>query len=197
MVKFNEGMIGLHKMSNFDPSKERKDMSLKQLCEQIEIGQIVLPVFQTYIRWTAGKMVELFNYQLLGKSSVAPISMNSIDEPVHVVEQISFLDRTLLTKDSLQGRLSVVDGQQRLSANYKAYIDHKDIQNVVLDIRKGMFIELKNSSSPKDFQIPIGKLYNKEHSIYLKYVNSNSFLKDDQIKDLLNSVRKKMSNITM
>lgn len=179
--------------ANFDPSKERKDMKISTLCKEIEKGNIVLPVFQTYIRWTKEKVKDLFNFQLSGKAPVAPISINLIDDPTQVIEQISFLDRRLLNSETLIGKFSVADGQQRLSANYRAYINDPEFKNIVLDLRKGCFIiyDLDVQAEPTNYQIPVGILYNKDLSVYLNYVNSKSTLKKDNVKDVLSTIRKK------
>lgn len=183
----------LMKNATFDPSKERKDKTILSLCQEIEKGNIVLPVFQTYIRWTKEKAKALFNYQLLGKAPVAPISINSIDDPTQVIDQIGFLDRKLLDRSQLVGKFSVADGQQRLSTNYKAYINDPDFRNIVLDLNKGCFIEfdLNIQSNPSNYQIPVGILYNKEQSVFLDYVNSRPTLKKDNVKDVLSTIRKK------
>jgi len=182
--------------ADFDPSRERKDMTIRKLCEDIEEGNIVLPVFQTYIRWTKEKVKELFNYQLFGKAPVAPISINLIDNPGQVIDQIGFLDRRILDKADLVGKYSVADGQQRLSTNYKAYINDPDFKNIVLDLNKGSFIEIDMNvqSEPSSYQIPVGILYNKEQSVFLDYVNSKPSLKKDNVKDVLSSIRKKHQN---
>ena len=36
--------------------------------------------------------------------------------------------------------MSVVDGQQRLTTNYKAYCNHPGFKSVVLDLGKGEFV---------------------------------------------------------
>lgn len=181
----------LMKQATFDPSKERKDLTIQHLCKEIEKGNIVLPIFQTYIRWTKKKAVSLFNYQLSGKAAVSPISINLIDDPSQVIEQISFLDRKLLDTENLVGKLSVADGQQRLSANYKAYTNDPDFENIVFDLHKGMFRIIDIASSPENYQIPVGILYNKDHEVYLDYVNNKNYLKKDNVKDVLSTIRKK------
>lgn len=183
----------LMKQADFDPSKERKEITIRQLCKDIEEGKVVLPVFQTYLRWTKENAKALFNYQLSGKAPVAPVSINQIDDPGQVIEQISFLDRKILDKNDLVGKFSVADGQQRLSANYKAYINDPDFQNIVLDLQKGSFImfDMNIQTQPTTYQIPVGILYNKEQSIFLDYVNSRTSLKKDNVKDVLSSIRKK------
>lgn len=192
----NLNLDELMREADFDPSKERKDMTIRKLCEDIEEGNVVLPVFQTYIRWTKEKVKDLFNYQLSGKAPVAPISINLIDNPTQVIEQISFLDRRMLDKETLVGKFSVADGQQRLSANYKAYINDPELSNIVLDLKKGCFLiyDLNVQTEPTNFQIPVGVLYNKEQSVFLNYVNSKTSLKKDTIKDVLASIRKKHQN---
>ncbi|MCB2356918.1 DUF262 domain-containing protein [Clostridium estertheticum] len=186
----------LMKQADFDPSKERKELTIRKLCEDIEDGSVVLPIFQTYIRWTKEKAKELFNYQLAGKAPVAPISINRIDDPGQVIDQINFLSRKMLDKTDLLGKLSVADGQQRLSTNYKAYINDPDFQNIVLDLQKGSFItfDMNVQTQATTYQIPVGILYNKEQSLFLNYVNSRPSLKKDNIKDLLSSIRKKHQN---
>lgn len=186
----------LMKQADFDPSKERKELTIRKLCEDIENGNVVLPVFQTYIRWTKEKAVDLFNYQLNGKAPVAPISINRIDDPEQVIDQINFLDRKMLDKTDLVGKLSVADGQQRLSTNYKAYINDPDFQNIVLDLQKGSFqtFDMNVQTQAATYQIPVGILYNKDQSIFLDYVNSRPSLKKDNVKDLLSSIRKKHQN---
>lgn len=186
----------LMEQADFDPSKERKELTIRKLCEDIEDGSVVLPVFQTYIRWTKEKAKDLFNYQLAGKAPVAPISINRIDDPGQVIDQINFLDRKMLDKTDLLGKLSVADGQQRLSTNYKAYINDPDFQNIVLDLQKGSFIkfDMNVQTQTTTYQIPVGILYNKEQSVFLDYVNSRPSLKKDNIKDLLSSIRKKHQN---
>lgn len=191
MINMNDVLYQLMQEADFDPSKERKDMTIEKLCKEIEDGNIVLPIFQTYIRWTIPKVIELFNYQLKGKAPVAPISINLIDDPDQVIEQISFIDRKLLSNKEIIGKYSVADGQQRLSANYKAYTNHKDFKDIVLDLKKGKFIELQENHHPSHHQIPVGILYNKDNSVFLQYVNSVNFLKKDHIKDVLSSIRRK------
>ncbi len=55
--------------------------------------------------------------------------------------------------------MSVVDEQQRLTTNYKAYCNHPDLKNVVLDLGKGEFVI--NIESCKKNQILVGILLNK------------------------------------
>ncbi|OPJ63706.1 GmrSD restriction endonuclease domain-containing protein [Clostridium chromiireducens] len=183
----------LMEQADFDPSKERKEITIRELCSDIEKGKIVLPVFQTYLRWTKEKATALFNYQLSGKAPVAPISINLIDDPEQVIEQITFLNREIVNKNDLVGKLSVADGQQRLSTNYKAYINHRHFQNIVLDLRKCKFItfDMNVQTKPTNYQIPVGILYNKDQSVFYEYVNSKNSLKKDDVKDVLSSIRKK------
>jgi hypothetical protein len=182
---------GLMDSALFDASKERRDLNIRRLCEEIEEKNIVLPVFQTYIRWTDEKAAALFNYQLLGSSPIAPISVNIITKPEKVVEQMNFITREVIKGESLKGKSSVADGQQRLSANYKAYTNHPEFKNIVLDVKRGKFVVIEEGSEYEDFQIPVGILYNKDHSVYRNYVEQNEFLKQSEVKDVLSEIRRK------
>ena len=121
------------------------------------------------------KCVELLNYQLLSKSPISAISINIINntDPEYAVPQVSFIDRELL-QNILRGQMSVVDGQQRLTTNYKALLQSSDLKNVVLDLGKGEFII--NTESVRRNQIPVGILLNKDESMLIDYTNQHSSL---------------------
>ncbi|HDX9639382.1 TPA: hypothetical protein ROY14_001441 [Bacillus mobilis] len=175
----------------FDASKERLDLSIRRLCEEIQDKKIVLPVFQTYIRWTDKKVAELFNYQLHGKAPMAPISVNVINKPEKVVEQMNFLTREILDGEEIKNKISVADGQQRLSANYNAYINNIDYAHIVLDLKKGKFIVNEIGTSPESHQIPVGILYNKEQDVFKNYISKVPFLNKEEVKDVLSEIRRK------
>lgn len=185
-IKINKNLIYY---STFDPTKESQPVALKNLCSDIEERKMVLPVFQTYIRWTPEKSVSLLNFQLNGKAPVAPISINKIENTELAVPQLAFLTRDLINQNDLIGKLSVNDGQQRLSCNYKAYIDHEDFKSIVLDITAGKF--LLNPEGLKKSQIPVGKLYNKDESIFDKYIDEHKELQSLEVQRLLTKVRNK------
>ncbi|WP_416187699.1 hypothetical protein [Clostridium perfringens] len=185
-IKINKNLI---QYSNFDPTKESKPVALRDLCNEIEEKKIVLPIFQTYIRWTPEKSVSLLNFQLNGKAAVSPISINRIENKELAVPQICFLTREIIKQDELVGKQSVNDGQQRLSCNYKAYIDHEDFKSIVLDITAGKF--LLNPEGIKKSQIPVGKLYNKEDSVFAEYIAKHKELQPLEIQMLLTKIRSK------
>ena len=45
MILMSNKLKYLMEKADFDPSKERKDMTIRKLCEDIEDGNIILPVF--------------------------------------------------------------------------------------------------------------------------------------------------------
>ena len=185
-IKINKDLV---QYSTFDPTKESQPVALRNLCKDIEERKIVLPVFQTYIRWTPEKSVSLLNFQLNGKAAVSPISINKIENKDLAVPQVSFLTRELINQDELVGKHSVNDGQQRLSCNYKAYIDHEDFKSIVLDITAGKF--LINPEGLKKSQIPVGKLYNKDDSVFDKYIDNHKDLQSLEVQRLLTKIRNK------
>ncbi len=175
--------------SSFDPTKDSKPVALGTLCKEIQENKITLPIFQTYIRWKTEKSVDLLNFQLLGKAAVAPISINVIENEELAVPQVSFIQRERISKDSLSGKQSVNDGQQRLSCNFKAYIDHEEFKCVVLDITTGSFT--MNTGALRKSQIPVGKLYNKDPKVFELYLKEHKDLQAFEAQSLLTRIRNK------
>ena len=179
----------LVEFSTYDPTKDSRQISIKDLCDDIEDGKIILPIFQTFIRWNVQKAVELFNFQLFGKAAISPISINLIENVDLAVKQVTFVERVAIETNSLHGKMSVNDGQQRLTCNYKAYTNHIDFKHVFLDISKGQF--LINKDTRRRGQIPIGILYNKDDVAFKNYCKSNKEFQGFDIMGLLTDVRKK------
>ncbi len=178
----------LFQYASLNPTQKTHSQSMETLCEEIEKNSLVLPVYQTGLRWTKQKNVDLYEFMLSGKAPVAPISMNVIKDVTKAIEQVSFIDRDVIT-DNLAGKSSVTDGQQRLTCLYKAYTNDPDFEDIVFDVSRAKFHTL--NAPIKNYQIPIGILLNKDMGIYYDYMNSNSFLKNDKTKDAVLSVRKK------
>lgn len=57
----------------YDPTKESVTMSIQSICQNVEDNKILLPIFQTGLRWTAQKVIDLLNFQLTGFAPVSPI----------------------------------------------------------------------------------------------------------------------------
>lgn len=196
----------LAKIAAFNPTKRTYQISILSICQKIETQEITLPLYQRDVSWTIQKSVDLINYQLLGKAPVAPISINEINKvenkpnansiiesdsninPDYVV-QVSFIDREIV-ENVKKGQLSVADGQQRLTTNYKAYTNDNEFRNVVLDLTKGCFLMVE--SAIKKNQIPIGMLLNKDDEIFFDYLNNNTLLKQPQVMNLLLQIRNKL-----
>lgn len=159
------------------------------MCSDIESGLITLPLYQRDLSWNISKAVALFNYQMFGKAPVAPISMNQIGD-TNSIPQISFIKRERLSDDEVHGNLSIVDGQQRLTTNYKAYINDVSFKNIVLDVTKAQFKEIKKK--PRENQIPVGILLNKNQSLIRDYLDDLGTI--DELYPALLEVRSKMTN---
>lgn len=182
----------------FDPTKESVTMTIATICQNVKENKIVLPIFQTGLRWTIAKVVDLLNFQLTGFAPVSPISMCKLDfgyvEDKKVInrlgQQLSLLDREYL--DNLRGEVySLTDGQQRVSTNYKCYIGHDDYQKIVLDLSKGKFLNLKDGLFPTEAQIPVGILYNQDMQVFIQYLEKHSELSDYRIGNYINIIRNK------
>ena len=177
--------------ANLNPTKNSRQEYIFTLCECIEKNELTLPLYQRDISWTLHKSVELLNYQLLSKSPISAISINIINNtsPEYAVPQVSFIERELLSS-TVRGQMSVVDGQQRLTTNYKAYCNHPDLKNVVLDLGKGEFII--NTEAYRRNQIPVGVLLNKDDAELINYTANNKTLSAPTIVSALLQIRSKI-----
>lgn len=181
----------LQRAAAFNPTKKSHLMSIFDMCQKIEEETIALPLYQRDLSWTLQKCIDLLNYQLLGKAPVSPISINVINDTDNYVPQVSFVDREILT-DIERGQYSVVDGQQRLTTNYKAYTSHEDFRNIVLDLGKGKFIDIRGAIKPN--QIPVGILLNKDDSVLFDFTTKKASLKAPKVTSLLLQVKSKIKN---
>ena len=177
--------------ANLNPTKNSRQDYVFTLCEYIEKNELTLPLYQRDLSWTLHKCVELLNYQLLSKSPISAIYINVINNTSsdYAVPQVSFIDRKLLP-DIVRGQMSVVDGQQRLTTNYKAYCNHPDLKNVVLDLGKGEFII--NLDEKRKNQIPVGILLNKDDKKLIEYTETNKALSYPIIVNALLQIRNKI-----
>ena len=181
----------LQSAADMNPTKKSTQMSIFDMCDKISKQAISLPLYQRDLSWTLTKCIALLNYQLLGKAPVSPISMNVINNTQEYVPQVSFIDREIINNIE-RGQLSVVDGQQRLTTNYKAYTNDDDFRNIVLDISRGCFIQ--TDTAYKSNQIPVGILLNQSDAVLFEYTNKVSALRKPEITSLLLQVRSKIKN---
>lgn len=182
---------GLMIAATFDPTKRTSLITVADMCRKIEENSISLPLYQRDISWTLQKCIDLLNYQLWGKAPVSPISINVINTVDSAVPQVSFIDREIISTIE-RDQYSVVDGQQRLTTNYKAYCNHDDFRNIVLDLGKGEFTEVRDSI--RSNQIPVGILLNKEDTKLFEYTKAKSALGSADVLSVLLQVRSKMRN---
>lgn len=179
----------LSEAAAFNPTKQSQIKSVQDMCQDIESGKITLPLYQRDLSWKLDKAVALLNYQMFGKAPVAPISMNRIGKS-NVIPQITFINRQRIpTTQSLDGNLSIVDGQQRLTTNYKAYINDPTFKDIVLDVTQAKFRFIKHQPRPN--QIPVGILLNKDQRKLREYLEGEGQLGD--LYPTLLEVRSKMT----
>lgn len=181
----------LTQAASFNPTEKSHKMTVLDMCKKIETKEISLPLYQRDVSWTKRQAIELLNYQLLGKAPVAPISMNIILDTDDYVPQVSFDDREMIDASKVEkGQMSVVDGQQRLTTNYKAYSNSDDFRNIVLDVARGRFL-LEDGAFTKS-QIPVGMLLNKEDSVFYEFLTKNNMMKDPSFMTILVQCRSKI-----
>lgn len=175
-----------------DPTKETIQKSISQLCQEVESEQIIMPIFQRDLAWTTKKKVDLYNFQLNGFAPVSPISMNRTGPKSLDMPHVTLLNRIEI-EELQEGKLSVIDGQQRISTNYQAHTNDESIREIVLDITRGKFLDLKGNDIKKN-QIPVGVLYNKEPRTYTEYIRANPLLSEFDVSSLLGQIRTKFLN---
>lgn len=179
--------------ASFNPTEKSHKMTVLDMCKKIETLDITLPLYQRDVSWTISQSIDLLNYQLLGKAPIAPISMNIILNKNDFVPQVSFVDREMLEENDVEkGQMSVVDGQQRLTTNYKAYSNNDDFRNIVLDVARGKFLLVEGAFTRS--QIPVGMLLNREDSVFYDYLAKNNMMKDSALMTTLVQCRTKIRN---
>lgn len=186
MLAINEN---IRKYTTKDPSKASQSKSISNLCDDVETGKLTLPVFQTYVRWPLSKCVELLNFQLSGDAPVSPISINVINDLSIAIPQVSFIERSLIPTSLLISKYSLIDGQQRITCNYKAYTNHEDFKCIVFDLEDGEF--KINEKSIEKHQIPVGILYNKNQNVLIEYIKNNEQFKPFEVYQVLTDIRTK------
>lgn len=164
--------------TGFNPTKKTHQMDIATMCQKIKENKITLPLYQRDLSWTLQKAVDLFNFQLFGKAPVSPISINEISNVTeNYVPQVSFLTRELIDPNDIRGdHDSVVDGQQRLTTNFKAYINHESFRNIVLDVSRGTFKIIDGYIANN--HIPVGILFNEDESALTKYLQEKGTFND-------------------
>ena len=187
-MRINKELV---KATSFNPTMKSHQISIIDMCRKIDDQSISLPLYQRALSWTITKSVALLNYQLLGKAPVSPISINVILNAQDCVPQVSFIDQELLSNIE-RGQYSVVDGQQRLTTNYKAYVNHEDFRNIVLDLEKGIFSEVQGVI--RNSQIPVGVLLFKDDTLFFEYAKKRSSLRAPEVMNLLLQIKSKIRN---
>lgn len=187
-MKINNKIVAA---TSFNPTKKSHQMSITDMCRKIKENKITLPLYQRDLSWNLNKAVSLLNYQLFGKAPVAPISINQISDTSFIVPQVEFISRELISNELIKSdHQSVVDGQQRLSTNFKAYTNHEDFTNIVLDVSTASFKII--TMSPRKYQIPVGILLNENPELLREYLKERNVLND--LFTILIEVRSKISN---
>lgn len=174
---------------SFNPTKKSHQLSISDMCLDIKNNKITLPLYQRDLSWSLSKSISLLNYQLFGKAPVAPISINQMSSKRAVVPQVSFIDRELIDSSLIEAdHHSVVDGQQRLSTNYKAYINHEDFRNIFLDVSAAKFKLVETGL--KDYHIPVGVLLNQDESMLLRFLQEKDLI--EKLFPILVQIRSKI-----
>lgn len=169
---------------NMNPTRNTRNLTVENLCNMIDGGTLTIPLYQRDVSWTKQKCVELLNYELLWKSPISAISVNVINntDSDFAVPQVSFIDREVMP-NMVRGQFSVVDGQQRLTTNYKAFCNNDDLRDIVLDLGSGKFVI--TTENIRGNQVPVGILMNRDSGKLISYVQSKRGMDNDVMAFLL------------
>lgn len=185
-MRINKQLIAATK---FNPTKKSHQQSIADMCRYIKENRITLPLYQRDLSWNLAKSISLLNYQLFGQAPVAPISINQISDTTLAVPQVSFINREIVDHNTIRAdHQSVVDGQQRLSTNYKAFTNHEDFRNIFLDVSAAKFKLV--DTSIKDQHIPVGILLNEDSALLLQYLEDKQLT--TELYPILIEVRSKI-----
>ncbi|MGC6768806.1 GmrSD restriction endonuclease domain-containing protein [Enterococcus sp. LJL51] len=186
MVRINKKIVAA---VGFNPTKKSHQLSILDMCKYIKRNKITLPLYQRDLSWNVQKSMALLNYQLFGKAPVAPISINQMSTGINAVPQVSFINRELIDSNQIEAdHQSVVDGQQRLSTNYKAYTNHEDFRNIFLDVSAAKFKIVDGSI--KDYHVPVGVVLNEDDGVLLHHLQEKDLVQE--LFPILTQVRSKM-----
>lgn len=181
-----------------DPSRDTVIMTIEDICRKVGEGKIVMPIFQTGLRWSPEKIRDLLSFQMIGFSAISPVSMCHLDfgfEPDETMYKKYGVQIELVTRKKLlniRGEIySITDGQQRTTVNYKCYTNHPDIENFMLDLNLGKIIIKDEGQFPKEGQIPIGVIYNKDFRVFSRYIRTHAELQDNSLNAYLSLIRTK------
>lgn len=174
---------------SFNPTKKSHQLSILDMCKYIKKNKITLPLYQRDLSWNVKKSIALLNYQLFGKAPVAPISFNQMSTSKNSVPQVSFINREIIDMSQIEAdHQSVVDGQQRLSTNYKAYTNHEDFRNIFLDVATAKF-KIVNGSI-KDYHVPVGVILNEDDDVLLEHLQEKKMVQE--LFPILTQIRSKL-----
>lgn len=180
-----------------NPSKYSVPMDIIDLNKQIKNGAISIPIYQRDLSWTEQQCVDLLNFLLKGKSSVSAISMLEYSKSTNKVRQLNFITREEIIEevDIDNIKLSVIDGQQRLSTTYMAYIGDPYLKDIYLDLGRGSFRLVKDDNEfIKNTLIPVNILLNEDWSLLFDFFKENNF--DNYAERIVTKVQTKLLNYT-
>lgn len=183
----------LEKAVSFNPTRQSHLESIEAICQKIEHGDLALPWYQRDVSWTMKQCVSLLNYELASPCAISPISINKTtasesanDNSEKKVRQLAFITREPLSGPTVD---SVVDGQQRLTTNYKAYTNNNEFRNIVLDFVRGEFLEETGQIKPN--QIPVGILLYKDTTLLDEYIPAHRQLNSFEVMNMCAKIRQK------
>ena len=106
---------------------------------------------------------------------------------------ISLLNYQLLGKAPVSPlSVNAINDLQDYVPQVSFITDSEDFRNIVLDLIKGRFLLVEGAI--ERYQIPVGKLLNKEDSVFYSYVMNSKYLRKENVLPVLLQCRTKIRN---
>ena len=190
--------VGLNPSANFFSK------TVEELCKMLLSGKMDYFIDIHENSWSRHQMVSLLNNIVLSNYPLPPIAMNietfsDYDSNEGFVSSLPKIMKatyersknSVLFDQTHASKYTVIDGHQRLNCFFKAYTDDQDFARIVFDLSYCKFREVL---TVEDNQIPIGKLCNKDFSIFMDYVAGRY---DGETLSMLNAIRNKFLNYSI
>ena len=190
--------VGLNPSANFFSK------TVEELCKMLWSGKMDYFIDIHENSWSRHQMVSLLNNVALSNYPITPIAVNietfqSYDPNEGFVSSLPKIMKatyersknSVLFDQTHASKYTVIDGHQRLNCFLKAYTDDPDFAHVVFDLSYCKFREVL---TVEDNQIPVGKLCNKDFSIFMDYVADRY---DGEVISMLNAIRNKFLNYSI
>lgn len=191
----------IQKALSFDPTNESYRLTVTGLMRKADEGQLSKSYLGRWYdqedSWNYPDDAKWFNARLFGKTPLPAIAININGDNSNKIEKLELY----FNNDLNNSVWSVVDGKQRLEADYGAWCSDKacdekvDYDYVVFNLIEGVFEAIDDV--PSSGQVPVDFLLNKNQQRLTDYITKHfSVDETKEVTPLLFGIRNKLLNYT-